>query len=481
MSQKQLYYIKALEALMCKTNNFIIEDELSFLKIGTAHNTKRLISMMSNMIRNPGKSILSQSSSRTEAKAAYQLLNNRNLNFQEVDRIHNFKTIERIMEYGKPILLIQDTTHVNYNSQSKKEKLGMIHENVKGVKIHTCIATTTDGLTLGVLNQSNHSSDPLEDESLSKYQKKLRPIEEKESYRWIKSFRESTVLIPEDTDVTIISDREGDIYEYMIEVDSHKRYYLTRIAQNRMTIDNQKIFDAIRQEKCQGVLGAKVPRNSAKSIESREIKLEIRFSKFEIKRPDILKNNHKLPLSHTAYVIHAREIKPPTDKEPVEWFLMTNRPVNNFNQAMIQIKNYVQRWKIERFHYVLKSGGCNIEKIQARSMEVTLSLIMLYSIIAIFIMNLTYAARLTPDRPCSDFFDKEEWQFLYCMVNRPETIPDKPYSIKEAVKYIAQIGAGRRAPSDGPPGAKVVWEGLEKLYLLMQYTEEINYYGSLKK
>jgi hypothetical protein len=60
----------------------------------------------------------------------------------------------------------------------------------------------------------------------------------------------------------------------------------------------------------------------------------------------------------------------------------------------------MRRWKIERFHYVLKSG-CAIEKLQERSIEKMTALILMYSIIAGKILNMTYAGRLTPDLPCS--------------------------------------------------------------------------------
>jgi hypothetical protein len=36
----------------------------------------------------------------------------------------------------------------------------------------------------------------------------------------------------------------------------------------------------------------------------------------------------------------------------------------------------MQRWKIERFHYVLKSG-CAIEKLQERSIDKTATLILM--------------------------------------------------------------------------------------------------------
>jgi hypothetical protein len=47
---------------------------------------------------------------------------------------------------------------------------------------------------------------------------------------------------------------------------------------------------------------------------------------------------------------------------------------------------------------VLKSGHA-IEKPQERDMEKTRTLIVMYSVIAVFIMNLTYIARVNPELP----------------------------------------------------------------------------------
>ena len=456
---------------MKKKNNFIIEEEFDFLKIGTLHNTKRVLGIMSNMIKNPGKSILSQSSSRSEAKAAYQFFNNENLDMDDIHRIHHLRTVERIVETESPILVIQDTTYVNYHSQSKKADLGKMSAYAKGVKIHSSIATTQEGLNLGVLNQLSLSSEESDEPPLSDHQLRSRPIEDKESYRWIESFYESMYMMPEDIDLTVISDREGDIYEYMNAVILRKRYFLTRIVQDRMTIDNQKILSSVKKERCQGELCVQVPRNTKKNQKARQATLELRYKQYEVKRPARLTNNQDISNSISVWVVHAREINPPANGEALEWFLMTNRPIKSPEEAVQQLRNYAQRWKIERFHYVLKTGGCNIEQIQARSMKVTISLIMLYSIISVFIMNMTYAARLNPDTPCTNFFEEEEWKFLYWAVYKKETVPDTPISIKEAVRLIAWLGSGKRAPSDGDPGLKLIWRGLEKFYFLLSYKE----------
>jgi len=41
----------------------------------------------------------------------------------------------------------------------------------------------------------------------------------------------------------------------------------------------------------------------------------------------------------------------------------------------------------------------------------------------------------------------------------------------EAIKYIAILGGFNGARSDGPPGVKVIWIGLSKLYVLLAHHE----------
>jgi hypothetical protein len=79
---------------------------------------------------------------------------------------------------------------------------------------------------------------------------------------------------------------------------------------------------------------------------------------------------------------------------------------------------------------------------------------------------MTYAARLTPESPCSLVFGEDEWKLLYCAANKTRKEARKPYSIKEAIDYLGRLGCPKRAPSDGHPGVKTVWVGLMKLYIL---------------
>ena len=88
-------------------------------------------------------------------------------------------------------------------------------------------------------------------------------------------------------------------------------------------------------------------------------------------------------------------------------------------------------------------------------------------------MQFTYMARNFPDTPCELIFSESEWKTLYRAVKRTTIAPDNPYSMADAVIYIAKLGGWAGAPSDGPPGLKVIWLGLNALFLLNAYREFI--------
>jgi hypothetical protein len=131
---------------------------------------------------------------------------------------------------------------------------------------------------------------------------------------------------------------------------------LIRIVQNRMTAEDERILDEIRRKRCQGRVEVTLPRDSRSSIPEREAVLEMRYASYSVKRPHILNPVKTLPECIAMQVIYVKEEKSPKGKEPIEWFLTTSEPGNSFKEAYEHIGYYMQRWKIERFHYVFKSG-----------------------------------------------------------------------------------------------------------------------------
>jgi hypothetical protein len=426
----------------------------------------RLAQTLDAMTQHPGESILGAAGSRSQAKATYNMLGNDNFSVDEVKRNYAIETSKR-MDVYKTVLLVQDTTTNNLNNHKKTDGLGWCDEFNKGALIHTCMAITVDGVPLGVLSQQISTRPQRKDESATKSQKRLRPIEEKESYRWLETMTEANTYVPSNVNAIHICDREGDFYEFYAQALAINSKFIVRVIQNRIVQEHKKAFDYIKTVPSCGTVTVKIPRDTRNGKKARSAELEVRYAPITFCKPQIRKEDH-LPLEITAMMIHIVEAKSPDGAEPIEWFLLTTETVKNFDDAVSIVGYYVQRWKIERFHYVLKSG-CQVEKIQERTFERQSILISLYTMVAIYIMALTYLAREAPETPCNSMFDEDEWKILYCAANKTKQAPEKPYTLKEAVKYLSKIGSFSGAPSDGDPGAKVIWRGLDRLFTLVEY------------
>jgi len=385
---------------MADIQTFRMGDEFAGLDFNSSRLEKRFVKTMETLAWQPEKSIWFCSENRAEAKAIYRLLGNDRLDRDEILNRHRKSTVKRMIESGETILAIQDTSGLNYNTQKKMEGIGYICDKSLGVNMHSCVAVTTKGLSLGLLAQSSYNRE----QAKGTIHHRNRALEEKESYRWIETFEKSTAGLPEDVKVITVCDREGDIYELMDAIESKGRLFLIRVAQNRMTLDNERILDAIRKKQCIGRVEITIPRDSKKNVKERQGTLQIRCERFKIKRPSILNKVKTLKDSIEVWVVHAKEENPPIGVDPIEWFLMTNEAVENFEAAYERVCYYTQRWKIERFHFVLKSG-CKVEKLQERSMDKTTLLVLMYSVIAVLILNMTYIARIYPDVPCTIFFE----------------------------------------------------------------------------
>ncbi|MDR1317043.1 MAG: hypothetical protein LBK13_09245 [Spirochaetales bacterium] len=227
---------------MAQEKSFDMAEEFNGLDFHSARLKGRFIRTMETLGKQPDKSILYSSENRAEAKAAYRMPGNEDFDRQEIIRTHREATIRRMAEYGGPILAVQDTTGVNYNTHIKTEGIGYISDKTLGVNIHSCIAVTADGLVLGVLDQSGYNRPEPGDEPASHDSKKARPAEEKESFRWLETLERSTADIPEGVKVISVCDREGDMYELFAKAGELGEAFLIRIVQNRMTAGNRRVF-----------------------------------------------------------------------------------------------------------------------------------------------------------------------------------------------------------------------------------------------
>ena len=442
------------------------EKEFFGLQFSDKRLQKRFFKMMDSFFQRPGKSILSACGSRSQAKAVYRLLANDRLSYEELLNSISQATLQKIQQLSnEKILLIQDTTELSFGYRNGIENMGYYCDSKqKGMLVHSCIAVTQKGLVLGLLHQEYRTRKQRKNTTETYEQRKRKAIEEKESFKWISTLRKCQETLPNNIQTITICDREGDFYELFAEAKKQEEIMLIRLFQNRAIGEEKHLFEKLKESPIRGNLVIQMSRNPKEHLPMRMVMMEYHYEKVQIKKPYRRTEVHlEKELEFTAIYVHETK-----QKNGIHWYFMTNAEINTDADAEEQIRNDIQRWKIERFHFVLKSG-CKIEEKQVRSYEKRNCLSLFYSVIALQIMHMTYLGKLCPDLPAELFLEKEEQKLLYFAARRTKILSEKTYTIKDMILDLAALGGRRLSPSDGMPGVSSIWKGLEKFYILLEY------------
>jgi hypothetical protein len=134
--------------------------------------------------------------------------------------------------------------------------------------------------------------------------------------------------------------------------------------------------------------------------------------------------------------------------------------VRTLEEAVECARMYGHRWKVERYHYVLKSG-CEIEDLQLETADRLERALALYSIVATRLLWLSYGSRSEPDAPCTVALEEEEWRVLTVMSGKKDL--RQPPKLRDAVHMIARLGGFVGRKLDGEPGVKTLWYGWRRL------------------
>ena len=440
-------------------------DYFKNMEINCGRTIKRFIRTMTTLAKQPGRSIAAASADAAEAKAIYRLLQNPKLTEERILTSYRKETITSLKASGESIILcVQDTTEMNYSTLAQTQGLGEGNPWTKGLQAHSCLALTPSGVPLGLLHQHIWARDP----NQRGKRKVNRPFEEKESYKWAACAKASVEGLPENVRPIHIGDREADLFELFFTLEAWEQAYLIRAVQNRTTdADGQLLLDRVKEQPACVTVRTSIPRDTRRGLKARETSLEIRFLSCGIQVTEHLRKKLGNKQSLPCTIIYAKEVTPPEEGEAIEWFLLTNLPVHTPEEAVEKVRWYVQRWKIERFHYILKSG-CEAEKLQEREADRLKKLILMYSIISVELLHVTYLARDTPDAPCTIVFEEHQWQVLYRIANQTTSLPKAPPTLEEAVRALAKLGGFLGRKSDGDPGVKVLWRGYRTLYTVLE-------------
>lgn len=426
--------------------------------------TNRAKKMLTDFFEGIGNSIPSICKGRAETEGAYRFFGNNSVSPEKILHAHIECTIERIKQH-KEVLFIQDSTDIDAKHMEKVEGLGFLNDTTRpGCVAHMTIACSPDRLCLGVVNNEYIIRE--KDEIGKKIPNNSRPIEEKESYKWIKAYKKSLEISKQcpDTKFINIGDRESDLIELFAEAKKSNNAIdlIVRAFQDRsVKIEGgdekvkTKLKKALSEVKPLGHAEFKLPTRNGKK--GRTVKQSLKATKLIIQPPDHKKNLGTVEIN----AVLLEEIDPPAGEDPIRWMLLSTLPISTNEDVERIAKLYLARWSIEVFFHILKTG-CRIEKLQFETAHSLLNSITFFMIVAWRLYYIVFLGRNCPELPCTVIFEKDEWQSVFAIVQRKKP-PEEPPTLGDAVNMIATLGGFLGRKCDGDPGPKVMWIGLMKM------------------
>lgn len=447
------------------TESWVIE-EFASIDMNDKRLDRRCLKLAEDLSQQPSASINQACEDWADSKAAYRFFGNEGVTPEQILSPHTGRTQVRMQGYAV-VLAVQDTTFFNYTGHPQTKGLGEIGtkaQNQRGFGLHSTLAVTPQGQPLGLLTQA-YVERPLGQPAHTPSQLAKLPIEEKESYRWLQAFEKTVELTPPGVQVVTVCDREADIYDLFALAQERQAPLLVRADDNRRLQDDQvrQLWPKLERQPIQGELVIHITGNDERK--ERQATVSVRHCTVKL-RPPWRPEQKKLPVV-TLQAILVREENPPANlaelgnHEPIEWLLLTNTPVNDFDQAVQVIAWYCCRWQIEVFHKILKSG-CRVEDCLLQTAKRLQNFIALMGVVAWRLHWLTYLNRTAPDLPCTHILTTIEWQALYMRIHKSTQFPPTPPTVHQAVRWIAQLGGFLGRKSDGEPGVTVIWRGWQR-------------------
>ena len=448
-----------------------VKQELGGVEFGDKRLDRRLLLTAEKLAGSPVSPINEACGTWPSTKASYRFFNNAKARPDAILKPHTDETIKRMAAYGGPILVVQDTAFISYGHHPNTKGLGPIGKRNcstdRGLIMHNALAFTTCGVMLGIVSQNIWARKEVPDETKSEKNERIKctSIDEKESLKWILALRETIASAPFGAKIITVADRESDFFEFMTEAVDLSTLYLIR-AKNDRKLDDDDPYDTISEALAAAlVIGTRevdIPSNGKRG--ARTAIVEIRIAEVTIMPPrkhPKAKSLASEPI--TLNVVSAIESAPPAGSEAISWVLLTNLPVRDFEEAVEKIDWYAQRWGIETWHKVLKSG-CKVEDCLLETADRLKRFLTLSSIIAFRLMHLTYLARVSPDTPSTEVFSEEEIETLYIRLKKAKPSVENPITLRQAVQMIGSLGGHLGRAADGDAGITVIWRGLMRLY-----------------
>nr|WP_249158228.1 IS4 family transposase [Bradyrhizobium jicamae] len=366
---------------------------------------------------------------------------------------------------GRDVVVVQDTSELSLGGRrAKANGYGPIGKGgaLRGLLLHAALAVdASNGGVIGLVDAKvwNRTGGKAS-------HRRLRTTTQKESQRWLDSTRRAAEVLTEAASVTVVSDRESDIYAHLAFRPS-ATHLIVRACQNRRIETGEEeqqidlLFSHIDSLPEDGRLNVRIP--AAPGRKARSSELAVRFSSVVLRRP--LHGAADLPETVKLTMVDIRETSTPEGGKPIHWRLLTTHPVTNIAEARRIVELYRMRWAVEEYFHTQKTGGFDIEAADISDPEVMIRLAAAVAVAAVSVMQLVKARDGTTGQNLIEVFEPADQAIVEAISAKLEgkTERQKNTHPKGSLAFAAWVIArlGGWDGYYGKPGPKTMRIGLE--------------------
>jgi len=389
--------------------------ELAGLELGDRRLSLRAQAILRARWEQPQASFYGSFENWAGAKGAYGFIEHRKapLSMASLLEPHAAATLSRMA--AEPLVLLpQDSSSLNYSGLKATTGLGPLGESKgRGLWLHSTLACRPDGVPLGVLDARCWARPEESEETTSAKARgrNAKSIDQKESVRWLEQLQNGAHCarrMPQ-TQIVVMADREGDLYELhdSVGLGPPNLHTLIRAQHDRNLEGHRKLWEFMAEVECADTRSIEVPRRRGQG--ARKATVEIRFSPVTIRAPEagVKKGWPSLQL----WALWVYEPHPPEGAEPIQWMLLSDQPITDAPRAWEMVGWYRCRWGIEEWHRVIKTG-CNAEAREFKSAEHLTRVLAFDLIVAWRILACVKLGRALPQLPASTLYTPDELEVL---------------------------------------------------------------------
>jgi hypothetical protein len=451
------------------------EDNVSFgqlhfgtAALGDARRVERLVRVADQLVMHPGGTFPKKFHDPADLKGFYRLMEQEAVTHEAVLASHRAETYRRMQAYPGVVLILHDTTVLDYSGLTEIEELGQVGDgHGRGYYAHNSLAVAADTRwVFGLAAQTLHTR-----RRVPKGEKKedRRQRSDRESRLWKKG-SSSIPAAPAGQLWVDVADRGADITEFLDYEESAGKKYVVRSQHNRW-IEREKqgqsaevkLHDWARTLPAQGQRTVAIRARPGQR--ARSVPVGVAWEAVTLTPPRQPRGDERgVPLP--IWLVRVWELSPRPGVEGLEWILLTNVPVTDLPSAFERVDWYGLRWIIEEYHKAMKTG-CDIEAMQFCYRERLEPAIALVSVVALTLLQLRDQSRHpeAAQRLACDCLPRV-WVHVLSMWRHAEV--RHSWTVREFYMALARLGGHQNRKHDHPPGWLVLWRGWTDLQAMLQ-------------